>query len=101
MPTTKMAPKICECTVDDLRDGGIESLLVEHWEEVALHKDVMQLNPDWVRYYELEERGELLILAAIDQRDGVVGYSVNFLTRHPHYSMLVVAQNDLLFVTEG
>jgi GNAT superfamily N-acetyltransferase len=88
------------CTVDDLRHH--EKLFEMHWEEVATHKAVLVLNPDWKRYYELEERGMLLLLAAwktgADNRNELAGYSVTFLLNHLHYMDLTYAQNDLLFV---
>jgi len=75
------------------------ALFSEHWEEVALNKQVMVLKPDEQKYRTMEANGMLLILGAFcDGR--VVGYSVNFVTNHPHYADLIVCNNDLLFVTE-
>ena len=75
------------------------ALFSEHWEEVALNKQVMVLKPDEQKYRTMEANGMLLILGAFC--DGkVVGYSVNFVTNHPHYADLIVCNNDLLFVTE-
>jgi predicted GNAT superfamily acetyltransferase len=75
------------------------ALFSEHWEEVALNKQVMVLKPDEQKYRAMEANGMLLILGAFcDGR--VVGYSVNFVTNHPHYADLIVCNNDLLFVTE-
>ncbi len=74
------------------------ALFSEHWEEVALNKQVMVLKPDEQKYRTMEANGMLLILGAFC--DGkVVGYSVNFVTNHPHYADLIVCNNDLLFVT--
>jgi len=33
----------------------IEPLLQEHWEEIALNKDTIKLNPDWREYARLDE----------------------------------------------
>jgi len=97
---TTVNPTIQQCSVDMIRDLGIEGLLEEHWDEVALHKDLMVLSPDWHRYYEIEERGMMLVLAASTPADGIVGYSVTFIVPHLHYSDLIVANNDLLFVSK-
>lgn len=75
------------------------NLFSEHWEEIALNKQVMVLKPDEAKYRTLEANGTLLILGAFDG-DRVVGYSVNIVTNHLHYADLTVCNNDLLFVTE-
>lgn len=75
-------------------------LFSEHWEEVALNKDVMVLKPDEQRYRNIEANGMLLAIGAFE--DGkIVGYSVNIVTTHSHYADLVICNNDVLFVTES
>lgn len=77
----------------------LSSLLDEHWLELAKNKNLMILSPDLERYRALEDSGKLFAIAAY--LDGeVVGYSVNFLTPHMHYSGLFCCYNDLLFVTK-
>lgn len=78
-------------------------LLEQHWQEVAKHKDLMVLAPDWTRYHELEARGFLLILGAFVEVDGaevLAGYSVSIVCQHLHYVGLRYAQNDVLFVEQ-
>lgn len=75
-------------------------LFVEHWDEVALNKQVMALKPDAKRYQQLEEAGVFFALAAFDG-DELVGYSGNFISNHIHYADLVYVNNDVLFVTKG
>lgn len=77
-----------------------ERLFAEHWDEVALNKQVMVLKPDGDRYLAMEATGGLLILAAYHDGE-LVGYSVNFVMRHLHYADLCVASNDLLFVAKA
>ena len=94
--------EIRDTGVDELREHSA-SLQKEHWDEIALHKEVMELNPNWHYYYELEERGTLVMLAAWLQRktsEKLVGYSVSFQFMHHHYSGLMVMQNDVVFVTK-
>lgn len=109
MPKTKSEPStvIRKVRVDDFRSNpdAIE-LFSEHWEEIALNKRVMRLDPNWKKYYALEEQGMMLILAMYAVQRGpycevLVGYSVNFVTDHMHYQDLRVCQNDLLFVQEN
>lgn len=75
----------------------IEDLLRMHYEEVALHKEAIPLDPDWPRYVSLEEVGQLAVYTARD--DGrLVGYSVFFLYQHIHYKQTRIASNDVLFL---
>lgn len=74
-------------------------LLREHWQEVAARKDLMVLDPDWDVYEDLEARGRLIQLVAW-VGGNLVGYSVSFLMHHLHYRGLLLAQNDVLFITK-
>jgi predicted GNAT superfamily acetyltransferase len=85
--------------VDEMLANASE-LFSEHWEEIALNKQVMVLKPDEGKYRAAEANGMLLILAAFEG-EKVVGYSVNVVTNHLHYADLITCSNDLLFVTEG
>ena len=74
-----------------------DDLFREHYEEVARHKRIMQLSPDWDRYETIEANGSLFALAAW-VGGTLVGYSATFIGAHLHYSGLIFAQNDVLFV---
>jgi GNAT superfamily N-acetyltransferase len=73
-------------------------LLEKHWEEIALNKDKIKLNPDWDAYADLEDAGILKIFTA---RDGgrLVGYFVTFVKAHIHYKDHLFAYNDILFLS--
>jgi GNAT superfamily N-acetyltransferase len=75
----------------------IMPLLELHYEEVALHKDSIKLDPDWARYVAMEEQGNCHVYTL---RDGVVlvGYAVFFMSQHIHYQRTLVASNDILFI---
>lgn len=73
-----------------------QPLLNEHYEEITLHKDVMKLNPDWIKYAVLEERGELHCFS-VRHEGTLVGYAVFFLTPHIHYKDSLVATNDIIY----
>lgn len=94
----KMPPmfEVRRSTVDEMLQNGQE-LFEQHWDEIARNKEVMVLKPDEAAYRRMEEAGSLLILAA-HKAGRIVGYSVNFIVRHPHYADLMVCQNDLLFI---
>ena len=85
-------------SIAEMREHGGE-LFRQHWDEIALNRGLMVLDPDWRRYELLEECGHLLCLAAWDG-DVLAGYSVTIITAHPHYRHLVCANNDVLFVAK-
>lgn len=69
----------------------------EHYDELAKNKTVMVLAPDVEQYRRIEQAGMLFAVIAYDG-DQIVGYSVNVLATNLHYSTLLMAQNDVLFV---
>jgi GNAT superfamily N-acetyltransferase len=90
--------EIRESNVDEMLAHAGE-LFSEHWEEIALNKQVMVLKPDEARYRGMEASGNLLILAAFVDGE-LAGYSVNFVIHHLHYADLCVCSNDLLFIAQ-
>lgn len=78
-------------------DRILQPLLQDHWEEVARNKSLMVLNPDVKRYRQLDESGNLVCLFAYHE-DEVVGYSAMIIHNHLHYSDLVVAYNDVIYI---
>ena len=96
METTKL--EIREEKIMD-RIDLFDSLFEEHWDEIAKNKKVMVLKPDYNRYKQLEQSGSMRTLVAYEN-DKIVGYSVNFVMPHIHYSELVTCFNDIVFVTK-
>lgn len=72
-------------------------LLELHREELATYKHLMTLKPDIEKYKALENAGNLIGLALYDD-DKIVGYSIFIITSALHYSDLIMAQNDILYV---
>lgn len=97
IPVAQSATLIRESSADEIL--AAVGLLADHWEEIALNKQVMQLKPDVERYYALDDQGMLLLLGAYVDGE-LVGYSVNFLMNHLHYAELRVCSNDLLFIAK-
>ena len=73
-------------------------LIEEHYQELTLNKDFVKLNPDWARYQKLENENKLHIFTARDNGK-LLGYSFFFLDTHIHYMDLLVATNDVLYLT--
>lgn len=80
--------------------GKVGELLHEHWDELATDKRLMVLEPHVELYLAIERAGRCLAIGAFDG-DAMFGYSVSFVGPHPHYAGLVVAQNDVLFVSKA
>lgn len=75
----------------------LKPLLEEHWKEVAWYQEDIKLNPDYNKYVSMQEANNLLFVTARDEGK-LVGYNVNFLQYHPHYSDHIYAVNDIIFV---
>ena len=85
-------------TLDNLK-VVVGSLFEEHYEEIALNKQVMKLKPNWDVYHKAEDLGTLFTFLA--KKEGkCVGYSSNMIGNHLHYADLLYCQNDLLFVSK-
>ena len=77
--------------------GEVGSLLVRHWEEIALDQDTVPLDPDYDSYRRLADLGKLHITTA--RSNGVlVGYACFFLIQNLHYKSLFVADPDIFWL---
>lgn len=80
-------------------ENEAKPLLEAHWEEIALNKEKIKLNPDWDVYHSLEDANQLKIFTA--REDGkLIGYFVVFVRTNPHYKDHLFASNDIIFVSE-
>jgi len=78
----------------------IKSLIILHWEEIALYKDKIKLDPDFDKYLLLDSMDMLHILTARD--DGVlIGYFISFIQPNMHYKDKMFATNDILFIEKS
>ena len=74
-----------------------QSLIEQHWEDIALNKDTIKLNPDWEAYHSLEESGGLKVFTA--RESGLlVGYFVVIVGYHLHYKDHLFASNDIIYL---
>jgi GNAT superfamily N-acetyltransferase len=75
----------------------IKPLLEKHWEEIALNKDAIKLNPDWEAYAKMDAAGQVRIFTARDNGE-LVGYFVVFVSTSLHYKDHKFANNDIIFL---
>lgn len=76
----------------------MQDMMREHWSEVGSHPNVRALNVPEDRYAELEQRGMLLSLFALDDDDHIAGYSINVIAMNMHSADTKYVQNDALFL---
>jgi GNAT superfamily N-acetyltransferase len=75
----------------------VDDLFQRHWEDIALNKDKIKLNPDWSFYENLYSSGNLGIYTARSNGE-LVGYFVVVAAPHPHYKDHYFATNDIVFI---
>lgn len=77
--------------------GDILPLLDEHWDEVAVNKDTIAMNPCWDTYAALESVNKLGIFTA--RLDGeLIGYFVIVASENPHYKGHIFGVNDVIYL---
>lgn len=77
--------------------GEVDYLLQMHYEEVAMHREKIKLDPMWEEYAALERMGKFVVYTA--REDGkLIGYAGFFLMPHMHYRATILAINDVLFL---
>ena len=74
-----------------------QELLKDHWEEIALNKEKIALNPDWEAYEKLEDDGKLKVFTARDNNK-LIGYFVVIVGVNPHYKDHLFAINDIIYL---
>lgn len=81
---------------DDIK-FEIQPLLYQHWQEIAMYKDKIDLEPDWERYAELDRAGKLHIVTVRDDGE-LIGYYITLITKGLHYKNTVYGMNDILLL---
>ena len=74
-----------------------KELLNMHYEEIALNKDFIKLNPSIEQYEDAERLGILKIFTARDEGK-IVGYFAVLVTKSLHYQDHLYATNDVIFL---
>ena len=77
--------------------GEFKPLFPKHWEELALNKDKVPLDPQYEIYEAREARGELLFVTLRDL--GMpVGYFIGFIAPGLHYKTCLTCTMDIFWV---
>lgn len=75
----------------------LKPLFEEHYKEVALYQDKVSLNPDYDKYFLLEDSGNLHTVI-VREEDKIVGYYISIVTGHIHYMDTLYACNDIVYI---
>ena len=79
-----------------VRAAGIESLLVQHWQEIAFYPDIA-LDVAWSDYEATEALGMLRLYTA-RLAGKLIGYACFRVCRNSHYQASLQAVQDVLFL---
>lgn len=75
----------------------LKKLLPLHWQELALNKDKVPLDPQYDIYIERERRGELLFMVMRDLGE-MIGYFIGFIAPGLHYRTCLTCTMDIFYV---
>lgn len=75
----------------------VKPLLPRHWEELALHKDRVPLDPQYETYLERDRAGAVLVMT-VREDALLVGYFVGFVTPGLHYQTCLTLTMDIFWV---
>lgn len=74
----------------------IQPLLPLHYEELALNKDKVPLDPDYSIYDIIDEQGGLLVVS-LRKEGAIVGYFIGILKPHLHYKTCLTLTMDIFW----
>jgi GNAT superfamily N-acetyltransferase len=69
-----------------------------HWQEVALDRERIPLDPDFALYAQLDAMDQLHIVTVRDAGQTLVGYHASIVRPHPHYRTSLSAFTDLYYL---
>ena len=75
----------------------IKRLLPLHWEELALNKDKVPLDPQYEIYLDRDARGEVLFVT-LRELGKMVGYFIGFVAPGLHYRTCLTLTMDIFYV---
>lgn len=75
----------------------LREIIGQHYEELALNKDVIPLVPRWDQYEARDMSGSLMLIVARDA-GRPVGYFIGFLAHHMHYATSYNLLCDIFYI---
>ena len=75
----------------------LKPIFEDHYKEIAVYTDKIDLDPDYGKYRELEKLG-VLHLVVMRKAEEIIGYCVLFKQPHLHYQKDVWVSMDILYL---
>lgn len=87
------------CAVESLTEilEELKPLLPVHWEELALNKDKVPLDPQYDIYLKRDQLGEVLFMTLRDAGK-IVGYFIGVIAPGLHYKTCLTCTMDIFYV---
>lgn len=76
-------------------------LFQKHYNEIAMDRELIPLDPDWQAYFNLDAGGVLHILTARNVKGNLVGYVFNLVGPHLHYASTRTAHTEMFWLDEA
>ena len=88
--------------IESFKNGleELKPLLPLHYEELALDKDVAPLDPDFDRYFLLEDAGVLLYVT-LRSKGVLIGYYIGMIERGLHYRSNLECKTDIFYIEQS
>ena len=75
----------------------LQDTFIEHWQELAEDKDLVPLDPDYDRYIDMDNNGNLFFFSC--RKDGeLIGYFVGIVCRGLHYATTIDCRLDIFYI---
>jgi len=75
----------------------LKEVFPRHWEELALNKDKVPLDPMYEIYFERDKRGEVLLVTLREEGE-IAGYFIGFINPGLHYRTCLTCIMDIFYV---
>jgi L-amino acid N-acyltransferase YncA len=84
-------------SLDEFLPEFKESLVELHYEEIALDKSAVPLDPDYDKYYTLEANGNLFLMT-VRKDEELIGYFIAIISAHLHYKSTLHCLTDIYYL---
>lgn len=78
----------------------IKRIINSHWNELALFKDRMPLDPQWDEYV-MRERAGTLFLVTVRKNGEIAAYYIAQVAPGFHYQQTLIGHMDIMYVVPG
>ena len=75
----------------------LKPLFPTHWEDLALNKDAVPLDPQYDLYLRRDAAGEVLFVS-LRENSKLIGYFVGFIAPGPHYRTCLTGTMDIYYI---